>query len=154
MATNFGNSAGDFTKWADGTYGYILRIPVSELNILSITSVVPQASDVNGTAVSTPSTLAALVAMPEDANCGDFAWYYANNLLYLFFKEATYAYGATTRFAILGTTVAMEMGDFLDVEFSNIELFINLCIKEAAQIQGKNVPDPIRRNIDTLTGAL
>jgi hypothetical protein len=154
MATNFGNSAGDFAKWADGTYGYILKIPVKELNIYSISSVVPQASDINGTPAATPTTLDALVAMPEDANCGDFAWYYANNLLYLFFKEATYAYGATTRFAIIGTSIAMEMGDFLDVEDKDIELFINLCIKEAAQIQGKNVPDTIRRNIDELTGAL
>ncbi len=147
------------SKFSDGTYGYTIAVDVDNLFMDTISKIQAQSTDdVSLTALfSSESALTDLMAYVNDSACPNCAWYLSSSILYLFFKTSVYAYEAATMFTAFGTRTGIpirNMDDVIDVPEQFMELYIKYAIREAAQLQGRQVPPSILADIAELETAL
>jgi len=142
-----------YGQFLEGTEGYIIRRPSSDLNFKEVTFIEITISGVS-TQITEEVSLVELYAYVNDASAPDAAYNITGDTISIFLKTATYAYAITTTFAVFGKRNALLIGSNVDIPTSSLELFINYCLSEAAQILGKPVPDLVSRNISDLEAAV
>ena len=143
------------SKFSEGTYGYTIAVDVDNLFMDTISKVQAQTTtDVSLTALfSSESALTELMDYVNDSTCPDCAWYLSSSVLYMFFKTTVYAYLSSTIFTAFGTRTGIpitNLDDVIDVPEQYMELYIKYSIREAAQLQGRQVPPSIIADISEL----
>lgn len=135
-----------FGQFLEGTVGYIIRRPSSDLNLKEVTFIEITVSGAS-TQITDEVTLSTLYSYVNDTSAPDAAYNITGDTVSIFLKASVYPYALGTSFAIFGKRNALVITNSVDIPTAHLELFINYCIAEAAQILGKPVPDSVSRNI-------
>lgn len=143
-----------FTRHGIGTEGYIIKRKVSDLNATSISFIQINTDTASSDPITSETAITTLHSYINDASCPDVAYSLNGDTLTIFLKDTVYPYSATTKFAIYGKRNAIANSGYVDVPSNLLELFINYCIREAAQILGRVVPSEVKLNIQSLEAEL
>jgi len=145
-----GNRVSDFDQFTVGTYGYTILLDTTEILLNKPSYIQVDDSGDTSDPINGPTDIHTLQSYINDANCPDAAWSFASDILIIFFKTTVYAYDTGTRFVIYGyrnNTPIKTLQDPIDIKDRDIGYYITLCIKQAAIIQGKQVPIEIDKQI-------
>lgn len=149
----FGNKVTDLDQISVGAYGYIVRADTTSILAYDVLGLQAQSTTSDtGTPTETNLELAALMALVNDSECDDLAYSFTPGEVYLFFKISVYPYVDDTRFALIYERNPLKMtssNSIVDIDDSDMELFMAYAIKHACVLQNEPVPYSIGETIRT-----
>ena len=147
----FGRVITNYTQIASNGVGSLVMIGASESYLESIDKVYLKNTNKSASIYSRNSTESLTAVYDAYASLASSPLRYAfeENVLTLY----TTHYDANHRVSVIGKRKAIPiktLDDYLDIDDSDLELFVNYVIREAAQIRGKQIPPSVARDIISL----
>lgn len=147
----FGNKVTELSQVSVGVYGYIVRADTTSILAYDIKGVQAQSTTSDtGDPVDTNTELTTLMALVNDDGCPDLAFSFTPGEVYIFFNLTTYPYVDDTRFALIYERNPLKMTEadsIVDIDDSDMELFMAYAIKHACTLQNEPIPYLITETI-------
>lgn len=159
----YGNLITDGAQIAIGAYGYIAAFDLSAHRIKALQSVQMQLPA--GPTLSDPddepqSGLDALMALPSNSACPNFAWYAMGQTVYVFCKTSVYVYSSASRVGFFyyenPEPISAATDEVIEQRLPSEakELMKALTLKKMYEMQNKQVPLAVNNTIAREKAAL
>lgn len=144
-----------YDQFMTGTYGYIVKIGIGYLDEITLIKLYDSVTETTSDSTSAPVDLVTLYDYLEDSDCPDIGFSIAGEEITVFIKtgDSYWSYDDYTKILILYKRNPIPItseSSMLDIPYEYFELFLNYVVKEAAELQGKIVPQSVLQNIKNL----